>query len=114
MILDDLKSKQIEYMKAKESFKLGVLRFFLSQVKNKEIEVKGQGKEFTDEDVFKVLRKEVKNRKEGIDTYEKANRPDLLQKEKDELEVYLEYAKLFPFELEVQNPRDPRNINQKV
>jgi len=114
MILDDLRSKQIEYMKAKDSFKLGVLRFFLSQVKNKEIEVRGQGKEFTDEDVFKVLRKEVKNRKEGIETYEKANRQDLLQKEKDELELYLEFAKPFPFELENQNPMAQKNINQKV
>lgn len=100
-------------MRAKDSFRLGVLRFFLSQVKNKEIEVRSQGKEFTDEDVFKVLRKEIKNRKEGIETYEKANRADLLQKEKDELEVYLEYAKLFPFELETQNPMAQRNFNQK-
>ncbi len=113
MILDDLRSKQIDYMRAKDSFRLGVLRFFLSQVKNKEIEVRSQGKEFTDEDVFKVLRKEIKNRKEGIETYEKANRADLLQKEKDELEVYLEYAKLFPFELETQNPMAQRNFNQK-
>lgn len=114
MILDDLRSKLIEYQKASDSFKLGVLRFFLSQVKNKEIELRSQEKKLTDEDVFKVLRKEVKNRKEGIETCEKANRPDLLQKEKDELALYLEYAKLFPFELESQNPMAQRNINQKV
>ncbi|NMB91911.1 GatB/YqeY domain-containing protein [candidate division WWE3 bacterium] len=104
MMVDNLRSKLIEYQKASDSFKLGVLRFFLSQVKNKEIELRAQGKELSDEDVFKVLRKEIKNRKEGIETYAKANRSDLLQKEKDELEIYLEYAKLFPFELDNPNP----------
>ena len=114
MIIDNLRSKLVEYQKANDSFKLGVLRFFLSQVKNKEIELRAQGKELSDEDVFKVLRKEVKNRKEGIETYTKANRTDLLQKEKDELDVYLEYAKLFPFELEKINPMVQRNSNQRI
>jgi uncharacterized protein YqeY len=57
-----------------------------------------------EEDVFKVLKKEVKNRKEGIEASEKAGRADLKQKEEEELGVYLEYAKLFPFELESPNP----------
>ena len=104
MIIDDLRSKLVEYLKANDSFKVGVLRFFFSQVKNKEIEFKSQGKELTDEDVFKVLRKEIKNRKESIELYEKNARLDLLEKEKAELELYLEFAKLFPFDLENPNP----------
>lgn len=104
MIIDDLRSKLIEYQKARDALRLGVLRFFFSQVKNKEIELKSQQKELTDEDVFKVLKKEIKNRKEGIEACEKAGRADLLEKEKTELDVYLEFAKLFPFELETPNP----------
>ncbi|MBU0535276.1 MAG: GatB/YqeY domain-containing protein [Patescibacteria group bacterium] len=104
MVIDDLRSKLVEYQKAGDTLRLGVLRFFFSQVKNKEIELFGQKKEMTDEDVFKVLRKEVKNRKEGIETCEKAGRTDLLEKEKAELGVYLEFAKLFPFDLETPNP----------
>lgn len=104
MIVDDLRSKLVEYQKGGDALRLGVLRFFLSQVKNKEIELKGQKKEMIDEDVFKVLRKEVKNRKEGIEACEKAGRADLLEKEKAELGVYLEFAKLFPFDLETPNP----------
>ena len=104
MILDDLRSKLVEYQKSGDALRLGVLRFFLSQVKNKEIELKGQKKEMTDEDVFKVLRKEVKNRKEGIEASEKAKRADIQEKEEMELGVYLEFAKLFPFELEAPNP----------
>lgn len=104
MILDDLRSKLIEYQKASDTLRVGILRYLLSQIKNKEIELHGQQKEMNDEDAFKVLRKEVKNRKEGIETYEKANRSDLLEKEKIELSVYLEWAKMFPFELENPNP----------
>ena len=112
MILDDLRSKLVDYQKNNESFKLGVLRFLLSQIHNREIEFFAQKKEFTDEDAFKVIRKEIKNRKENIELYEKVNRPELLEKEKAELEVYLEFAKLFPFELEAPN-RDPRMIADK-
>ena len=104
MIVDNLRSKLVGYQKANDAFKVGVLRFLLSQIHNKEIEFFGQKKEMTDEDAFKVLRKEIKNRKENIELYEKANRPELLEKEKAELELYLEFAKLFPFELETSNP----------
>ena len=111
MIIDDLRSKLVDFQKANDVLRLGVLRFYLSQVKNKEIEFRSQHKEMTDEDAFKVLKKEVKNRKESIELYEKINRVDLLEKEKSELEVYLEFAKLFPFDLEAPHPMANQNFN---
>jgi len=60
LILDDLRSKTFEYQKAGDKLRLDVLRYYLSQVKNREIELRSQQKEMTDEDAFKVLRKEVK------------------------------------------------------
>lgn len=108
-----MKSKLVDFQKSGDTLRLGVLRFLLSQVKNKEIEFRGQRKEMTDEDVFKVIRKEIKNRKENIELYEKISRNDLLEKEKSELEVYLEFAKLFPFELESPNQFQNRNFNSK-
>lgn len=104
MVLDDLRSRLVGYQKTNDTLRVGVLRFFLSQVKNKEIELRGQKKEMADEDVFKVLKKEIKNRKENIEIYEKVNRPELLEQEKAELSVYMEFAKLFPFDLETPNP----------
>jgi len=111
MIIDDIRSKLVGYQKANDTFRVGVLRFFLSQVNNKEIELRGQQKQLTDEDVFKVLKKEIKNRKENIELYEKANRPELLEQEKKELDIYMEYAKLFPFELEPVNPMYQKGKN---
>ncbi len=113
MIIDDLRSKLVDFQKSGDTLRLDVLRFLLSQVKNKEIEFRSQHKEMTDEDVFKVIRKEIKNRKENIELYEKISRNDLLEKEKSELDVYLEFAKLFPFELETPNQFQNRNVNSK-
>ena len=38
MILDQLRSKLVEYHKSKDTLRLGVLKYFLSKVKEKEIE----------------------------------------------------------------------------
>lgn len=89
-----------ELQKSGDSFKLGVLRYFISQVQNKEIELRAQQKPLTDEDVFKVIRKQIKNRKEAAELFEKGGRMDLVEKEQKELAVYEELAKMFPFELE--------------
>jgi uncharacterized protein YqeY len=43
--------------------------------------------ELSDEDVLKVVTKEVKQRRESIDAFTKGNRPDLVAKEQAELEV---------------------------
>ena len=107
MIIDDLRSKLVEYRKSGETGKLSVLSFFLSQLKNKEIELRPQKQELTDEIAFKVLRKLIKDRKEVIEIYKKANREDKLASEQLELNILMEFAALFPFELNLdqQGPR---------
>jgi uncharacterized protein len=104
MILDELTAKLPEFQKAKDKLRLGTLRFFLAQIKNKEIELRPQKQELTDEIVFKVLRKQIKDRKESIELYAKGNRQDLVEKETAELGVLMEFAKMFPFELEPPRP----------
>lgn len=77
-----------ESMKARDSFKLGVLRFLLAQVKNKEIDLR---KPLADEDIYKIIQTLVKQRREGIAFSEKAGRSDLVEKEKAELELLESY-----------------------
>jgi uncharacterized protein YqeY len=108
MIVDELKSKLVEYRKAGEADRVSVLSFFLSQVKNKEIELRPQNQELTDEIVFKILRKQVKDRKEVIETCKRANREDKLKQEQQELAILMEFAKLFPFELNLDQQQGPR------
>lgn len=76
-------------MKNKESEKLSTLRFVHSAIKNFEIEIRP--KEITNDEIQLVLKKLVKQRKDSIEQYEKANRMDLADKEKRELEVIESY-----------------------
>lgn len=85
-IISDIK----EAMKSRDRVKLETLRFLNSAIKNREIEVRPR--ELGDEDVIKVLKKLVKQRKDSIEQFECAGRVDLVDKEKAELaviEVYL-------------------------
>ena len=78
-----------EALKSGDSFKVGVLRMLNSSLHNREIEKKGKGQEpvLNDDDVIEVLSREAKKRKESADIYLKGNRPDLANKEKQELEI---------------------------
>jgi len=61
----------------------------LSEVKNREIEL---NRELTDDDVIEVFRRTIKKRREAVELYDKAARPELAKKERDEivlLETYL-------------------------
>ncbi|OGC70425.1 hypothetical protein A2415_01335 [candidate division WWE3 bacterium RIFOXYC1_FULL_39_7] len=100
MILDNLRSLIVEYTKAKDMEKLGVLRYYLSAVKNKEIELRPQGVELNDEHAFKVLKKQLKQLNESLEMYEKGGRTESIQKTKREIEILNEFAAMFPFPLE--------------
>ena|SRR4030042_2685291 len=79
-------------LKSGEKGKTGVLRFLISAIKNFQIEKKAQEKKYmSDEDIISVLRRQAKQRKDSIDQYEKGNRVDLAQKEKEELAILEAY-----------------------
>jgi hypothetical protein len=54
-------------------------------------EIAAMRKEFTDEDILKVIASEVKKHKDSIAEYEKGNRADLASKEKSEMEILMRY-----------------------
>jgi hypothetical protein len=79
-IIDDMKTA----MKAHETLRLGVLRFMLSEIKNREIDLKH---ELIDEEIVDLLRKEVKRRNEAITQFKQGNRVDIAEQEEKELIV---------------------------
>lgn len=79
-IREDLKTS----MKAKDSARIEVLRFLLSEVKNIGINEK---RELDDGVVTQVLLKLAKQRRDGIDQFKAANRQDLADKELAELAI---------------------------
>lgn len=76
-------------MVAKDSLKLGALRFLQSAIKYREIELRPEP--MSEEEVMGVIKKLVKQRKESIDQYKAANRQDLVDQESKELEILMTY-----------------------
>ena len=68
----------------------------------------GAGGELKEEDEVKLLQKLVKSRKDSLEIFEKQNRPDLAQKEKEEIEII---EKFLPKQLDAS---ELRSIIQKI
>jgi len=83
-----LKEEQITAMKAKDKVRLGTIRMLLAAVKQIEIDDKI---ELNDDGVMAVIIKSVKQRKDSITQFEKANRTDLADIEKIELAILQEF-----------------------
>jgi uncharacterized protein YqeY len=80
-----------EAMKAKQADRLGVLRMLKAALKNVAIEKGGADAVLTDEEASAVIRKQVKQRQDSIEGFEKGGRPELAAKEKAEIEVLAAY-----------------------
>ncbi|MEN9327954.1 MAG: hypothetical protein RI947_762 [Candidatus Parcubacteria bacterium] len=88
MIKQTIQNDQITALKSGDKKKLETLRYILAKIKNKEIEKRVEP---TDEEVLDILRKQVKELKESIDSFEKGNRPDLAAEYKGQLELIAVY-----------------------
>ncbi len=75
-------------MKAKDAARTSVLRMVKAALMNREIE---KGGELTDEETTKSLQSLVKQRRDSIEQYEKAERAELADKERAEISVIETY-----------------------
>jgi hypothetical protein len=77
-------------MKAKEEGKvrLSVIRLARAAIKNAEIDKK---MEFNDAQVIEVLAREVKLRRDSLEVYENADRPEMVKALEEELVVLMDY-----------------------
>ncbi|MDQ3313408.1 MAG: GatB/YqeY domain-containing protein [Verrucomicrobiota bacterium] len=78
-------------MRAKDAAKLGVLRMLKSALKYSAIEKSGAEGELDDAEATQVIRKQVKQRQDSIESFEKGGRPELAAKEKEELALLTDY-----------------------
>lgn len=91
-ILDQLQNDLKQALKSSEQSLRDTVRLILAQIKNRAIELGEDLIDLTDEEIIKVLRREIKKRKESIFAYEKGGRPELAEKEKKELAVLEKYV----------------------
>jgi uncharacterized protein YqeY len=75
-------------MKAQDANRMSTLRMVKAAMMNRQIE---KGSELDDDDMQKLLRSLVKQRRDSIEQYEKAGRQELVDKEKAEIEVIETY-----------------------
>ncbi len=78
-------------MKERETQKLAVLRMLKAALKNAAIEKGGADSALDDTETMAVIRKQVKQRQDSIEGFEKGNRPELAAKEKGEMKILKEY-----------------------
>lgn len=84
-----------EAMRSRDAARLGVLRMLKSALKYAAIAKSGAETELSDADALQVVRKQVRQRQDSIESFEKGGRAELAEKEKRELailEAYLPQA----------------------
>jgi len=79
-LLEEMK----EAMKSNEKLRLSTIRMIRSASKNREIELR---KKLADEEIAKVIQGMVRKGEESIVQFEAGGRADLVEKEKQELEI---------------------------
>ncbi len=99
---ETLKSELTTSMRAKNELTTATLRMILSAITNEEVSGK-ESRVLTDQEVMSVLSKEGKKRKESATAYDAANRPELADRERAELEIISKYLPEELSETELNN-----------
>ncbi|MHB1009358.1 MAG: GatB/YqeY domain-containing protein [Propionibacteriaceae bacterium] len=83
---DQLRTDLTTAMKARDTFRTGVLRMVLSAIQTEEV-AGTSARELTEDEERAVVGREVRKRKESAELYEAGNRPELAEKELLEAEL---------------------------
>lgn len=105
-LFEDIQSDRKTAFKAKQTTKKEILWFVLAQCKNKKIDLQ---RDLEDEEVIKLIKKEIKTRREAIIFLEQSGKQDEVVSEKEKiwfLEVYV------PKQLSKEQLHDI--VNQKI
>ena len=84
---DKIETHYKKSIKEKDSNSINTLRLIKSAIKDKEISLRGKKDALTDSDILSLLQSLVKQRKDSIEAFEKANRNDLIENELNEIKV---------------------------
>ncbi len=78
-------------MRAKDTVKLNTLRMLKAALKNSAIEKSGADAVLDDLESTAIIRKQIKQRQDSIEGFEKGGRAELAANEKAEIEILLAY-----------------------
>ena len=86
-LIDKIDENYKNSIKEKDSNSINTLRLIKSAIKDKEISIRGKQDKLADGDVLNLLQNLIKQRKDSIEAFIKANRQDLIDKENAEIRV---------------------------
>src|SRR3990167_5372429 len=88
-LMEQIEKDVVKAMKARDAVRVSTLRMLKSAVTNYLIQAKKDKAE--DADILGVVGKQAKQRRESLDSFEKAGRKDLVDKENAELAILETY-----------------------
>ena len=88
MLAERINNDLKECMKNKDSFKLSVIRMIKGAM---QLEKKDPRAELTDDEMTKVISKQIKMRNDAINEFKKADRQDLISQNEKEIEILNSY-----------------------
>ena len=86
-LVDKIDEKYKVSIKEKDNNSINTLRLIKSSIKDKEIALRSKQEKLLDKDILSLLQNMIKQRKDSIEAFAKANRNDLIENEKNEVLV---------------------------
>lgn len=85
---DEIQTQMKQAMRDKDQVRLAAVRFLWSEIRNEEIDNKG---DLTDEQVLNVIAREVKKRKDAIEQMQQVGREEMVTEEQAKLDILMEF-----------------------
>ncbi len=105
-LTDDLRKDMFTFSKEGNTNASDILKMALASIKNAQL---AQDNELTEQDIEKILRKEVKKIEDSISQFTQMGRTDLVEKETSQLEIIRKYIPELMSEEEIKTI-----INNKI
>lgn len=88
MLREDIQNALKEAMKAQNMLEVNAVRMIIAGIKEKDVDARGKGnKEATDADLLSMMQTMIKQRRESIEMFISGGRPELAQKEENEIKI---------------------------
>ncbi len=88
MLREDIQNALKNAMKEKNMLEVNAVRMIIAGQKEKDVEARGKGKQQAeDAELLAMMQTMIKQRRESIDMFIKGGRPELAQKEEEEIKI---------------------------
>lgn len=101
---EQITQDMITTMKAKDAIKLSTLRMLSTAIKNEAINQKAE--KLDDDSVTKIIKSEIKKRKDSATAYEEGGRADLVEAENNEIIILEKYLPVQMSEQDIEKKID--------